>query len=64
MAELQAGGSVDLRTAAQASVIAAVANTFAKGGIVMAGGALGLRKALLPGFLAMMATGITVAFLI
>lgn len=64
MAELQAEGSVELATAAQASVMAAVANTFAKGGIVFAGGAVALRKALLPGFIGMMAVGVAVAFLI
>lgn len=64
MAELQAKGAVPLKTAAQASVIAAVANTFAKGGIVLAGGAVALRRALLPGFIAMMTVGVVVAFLI
>ncbi len=61
MAELHAAGSVELATAAQASVIAAVANTFAKGGIVFAGGAIALRRALLPGFIGMMAAGIAAA---
>jgi uncharacterized membrane protein (DUF4010 family) len=64
MAELQAEGSIGLETAARASVIAAVSNTFAKGGIVLAGGAIALRNALFPGFLAMMVVGIVVAFMV
>ncbi len=64
MAQLQADGSIELSTATRASVIAAVANTFAKGGIVLAGGAIALRNALFPGFVAMMVVGVAVAFLV
>lgn len=63
MAELYTEGSIGLDIAARASVIAAVSNTFAKGAIVLAGGAPALGRALLPGFLAMMAVGVGVAFI-
>jgi uncharacterized membrane protein (DUF4010 family) len=64
MAELQAEGSIAVDIAARASVIAAVSNTFAKGGIVLAGGTVALRNALLPGFVGMMVVGIVVAFIV
>ena len=51
-------------TAARAIVIAAISNTLAKGGIVIFAGAPALRKAILPGFLLMLAAGIAGAFLI
>lgn len=42
----------------------ALSNPFAKGGIVLAGGAVALRNALFPGFVAMTAVGIAVAFIV
>lgn len=50
--------------ASRAIVFAAVANTFAKGGIVLIGGAPALRRAILPGFILMALTGIVFALLI
>jgi uncharacterized membrane protein (DUF4010 family) len=65
MAELsRTAGGVDLSTAARAIVLAAMSNTVVKGGIVLSGGSPALRKAVLPGLILMLATGIGVAFLI
>jgi uncharacterized membrane protein (DUF4010 family) len=64
MAELsRAGGGLDLRTAAQAIVLAAMSNTITKGGIVLAVGASTLRRALLPALVLMPVTAILAAFL-
>jgi uncharacterized membrane protein (DUF4010 family) len=65
MAELsRAAGGVDLITAERAIVLAAMSNTVVKGGIVLTSGSPALRRALLPGFVLMLATGIGVAFLV
>jgi uncharacterized membrane protein (DUF4010 family) len=45
-------------------VLAAMSNTVVKGGIVLSSGSSALRKALLPGFLAMLVFGTGAAFLI
>jgi uncharacterized membrane protein (DUF4010 family) len=65
MAELasQSGGP-DLDTAARAVVIAALANTLTKGGIVLATGTATLRRWLVPGFLLILGTGIASILLI
>jgi len=64
LAELsRAVDGVDLVTAERAIVLAAMSNTLVKGGIVLTGGAAPLRKALLPGLVLMLVTGIGVAFL-
>jgi uncharacterized membrane protein (DUF4010 family) len=63
MAELSSTGDLGLSTAARAIVLAAMSNTVVKGGIVLSGGSPALRKALLPGFVAMLVAGIGVAFL-
>ncbi len=55
---------VSLKVAAQAIVLAAMSNTVLKGGVVIISGAPAIRRALLPGLLLMLATGISVAFLI
>jgi uncharacterized membrane protein (DUF4010 family) len=64
MAELSSTGGLDMSTAARAIVLAAMSNTVVKGGIVMSSGASALRKALLPGFVLMLVTGIGISFLI
>jgi uncharacterized membrane protein (DUF4010 family) len=65
MAELSGpAGELDVGTAAQAIVLATMANTAVKGGIVLTSGSRSLRRALLPGFLLMLVTGIAVAFLV
>ncbi len=57
-------GGVAHETAVRAIVFASVSNTFTKGIIVLAGGSKELRKAILPGFILMMVTVLTVSFLI
>jgi uncharacterized membrane protein (DUF4010 family) len=57
-------GGVDLSIAARAIVLAAMSNTFVKGGVVLTSGSASLRRALLPGFALMLATGVSVAFLV
>ncbi|MBN1579266.1 MAG: MgtC/SapB family protein [Anaerolineae bacterium] len=64
MAELSSTGGLDLTTAARAIVLAAMSNTVVKGGIVLSSGAPALRKALLPGLIAMLVAGVGVTFLI
>jgi uncharacterized membrane protein (DUF4010 family) len=65
MAELsRAPGGVDLITAERAIVLAAMSNTVVKGGIVLTSGSPALRRAVLPGFLLMLVTGIGVAFFV
>ena len=65
MAELGgAVGGVDMRIAARAIVLAAMSNTFVKGGIVLTSSSPPLRKAFLPGFVLMLVTGVSVAFLV
>lgn len=48
--------------ATRAVVLASVANTLLKGGVAMFTGAPELRRAILPGFCLMLATGVAVAF--
>ena len=50
--------------AARAIVLAAVANTLAKGGLVLVGGSPALRRIIAPGYLLFLATGIGATFLI
>jgi uncharacterized membrane protein (DUF4010 family) len=64
MAELSNTGGLDLSTAARAIVLAAMSNTVVKGGIVLSSGSSALRKALLPGFGAMLVVGTVAALLI
>jgi uncharacterized membrane protein (DUF4010 family) len=65
MAELSRGlGELDPRTASRAIVLATVANTFAKGMIVLIAGARSLKFVLLPGYILMMVIGVAVAFLV
>jgi uncharacterized membrane protein (DUF4010 family) len=65
MAELggQAGG-VDLPTAARAVVLAAMANTVVKGGVVLTSGTASLRRVLWPGIALILVVGIAVAFVV
>ncbi|MCP4415153.1 MAG: MgtC/SapB family protein [Chloroflexi bacterium] len=64
MAELSNSGNLDLSTAARAIVLATMSNTVVKGGIVIASGSSALRRALLPGFLLILVTGIVLAFVV
>jgi uncharacterized membrane protein (DUF4010 family) len=55
---------LDLHTAARGIVLAAVANTLVKGGIVLGMGSMALRKVIMPGLLATLATAIGVVFIL
>jgi uncharacterized membrane protein (DUF4010 family) len=63
MAELSSTGGLEQGIAARAIVLAAMSNTVVKGGIVLSSGSRALRKSMLPGFVAMLVSGIGVAFL-
>jgi uncharacterized membrane protein (DUF4010 family) len=62
VSELSKTGGLSMTTASRAVVIAAMANTLSKGGIVLAGGSAALRKALWPGIVLMLAVGIGLTF--
>ena len=65
MAELsREGGGIDLQTAARAIVFAVVSNTLVKGAIVLSMGAAALRRVILPGLLATLATAVGVVFIL
>jgi uncharacterized membrane protein (DUF4010 family) len=64
MAELSGSGDITLQTAARAIVIAIMANTMVKGGIVISSGSGSIRRALLPGFILILMTGISVVVLL
>jgi uncharacterized membrane protein (DUF4010 family) len=64
MAELSNQGSLDLETAARAIVFATMSNTVVKGSIVLSSGSAALRRAMVPGFVLMLVTGVTVALLV
>jgi uncharacterized membrane protein (DUF4010 family) len=64
MAELStSSGGLAAETAGQAIVIGVMANTVAKGAIVVLTGDSALKRAILPGFVLMLITGIGFAFL-
>lgn len=58
------GGDLEVPTAAHAVVLASMANTVAKGGIVLATGSPALRRALLPGLILIPIVGIAITFLV
>lgn len=66
LSQLSSGGAsaLDLVTAARGIVFACISNTAVKGGIVLASGSRELRRALLPGFVAMLGATLAVAFLV
>jgi uncharacterized membrane protein (DUF4010 family) len=64
VAELSGGSDLALSAGARAIVLAAMANTVVKGGIVLTSGSRTLRLALLPGFALMLIAGVGMAFLI
>ena len=63
MSELSRSGALDLTIAGRAIVLAAMANTVAKGSIVLVGGSKELRKAILPGLGLILVAGVAAAFL-
>lgn len=64
VAQLSRAGTLGLRVAGQAVVVAVMANTLVKGGIVFAIGSASLRKAIWPGMVLIVAVGLTTAFLL
>ncbi len=65
LAELSAGsGQLELTMAARGVLIAALANTTAKGGIVLITGTPALRRALFPGFVLILVAGVGAGFLL
>lgn len=64
MAELSRSGNLELPTAARAIILAVMANTLVKGAIVVSTGSIQLRRTMIPGILAILAAGITMAILI
>lgn len=58
LAQLSDVGTVSMTVAAQSIVIATIANTIAKGAIVIIGGAAVLKRALLPGMLLVLLTAL------
>lgn len=62
--ELSRGGGLDRVTAARAVVLAAMANTAVKGGIVLSSGSPELRRAFWPGCLLILAVGSAAALLL
>ena len=61
---LSNAGNIEMDIAARAIVMAAMSNTIAKGAIVLMGGSRAMRRALLPGLLLMLATGVGGALMI
>lgn len=64
LAQLSDAGTVSMTVAAQSIVIAVIANTIAKGAIVIIGGASPLKRALLPGMLLVLVTAVVVTFIV
>ncbi|NIM93523.1 MAG: DUF4010 domain-containing protein [Anaerolineales bacterium] len=65
MAELSGeGGSLPISTAGTAIILAVMANTIVKGGLVVTTGSRTLRRALVPGFILILLTGLGVSILI
>jgi len=64
LARMAGEGTVEIATASKAIVLAAMVNTVVKGGIVMALGAVALRKSILPAIALILAAGLGLAFLV
>lgn len=64
LAQLSRSGDVGMHVAANAIVIATIANTFLKGIMVLIGGAVMLREAILPGYIFVLLTAIGTALLV
>jgi uncharacterized membrane protein (DUF4010 family) len=61
LAQISQTGELELRVAAAAIVMAMTANTLAKSAMVLVGGVPALRKAILPGCILVLLTGVIVA---
>lgn len=60
----QSSGGLEISTASHAIILATMANTVTKGALVLISGSQGLRRAILPAFLLMLAAGLGIGFLI
>lgn len=60
--ELSNAGNINVTMATRVILLAAMANTIAKGGVVFTSGSPGLRRALWPGLLLILATGTSFIF--
>ena len=59
----QSAGGLEISTASHAIILATMANTVTKGALVLATGSRGLRRAILPAFILMLAAGLGIGFL-
>jgi len=64
LARMAGAGTIEVGTASNAIVLAAMVNTAVKGGIVLALGATGLRRSIVPALGLILAAGLGLAFLI
>ena len=64
LAQISLTGTIEIHVAAQAIVLAAIANTITKGSMVMIGGAVSLKRAIFPGLLLMLVTAIILGYLL
>lgn len=64
LAQLSKAGDLDMNVAAQAIVLAVIANTVVKGSIVLLGGASKLKRVIAPGMVLILLTAILFTFLI
>jgi uncharacterized membrane protein (DUF4010 family) len=62
LAQISLAGELEINVAAQAIVLAAIANTITKGSMVMIGGAVPLKRAIFPGLLLMLVTAIILGY--
>lgn len=63
LAQLSQAGGLDINVAAQAIILAVIANTVAKGSIVLLGGAVQLKRAITPGLVLVLLTAIAFGLL-
>ena len=64
MAELSGSGELTELTAARAIILAMMANTLVKGGIVLTSGSISIRRTMLPGFILILAVAVAVLVLL
>ena len=60
----QTNGGIDISIASRAVILATMANTITKGAIVLISGSQGLRRAILPAFILILAAGLGIGFLL
>jgi hypothetical protein len=63
LAQISKAGELSNQVAAQSIILAAIANTITKGGIVLLGGALPLKRSILPGLLLVLLTALVIGWL-